>query len=571
MIKMSWQEIIKAVTLPQANKDSWVEILSSEENTRKFMNSVRNGQVSSAGLKNTLSFLRNGSSAKNLENFSSIDYDEEEIVNRYNEIKPRLIYLLENKTNRNLGVSVRHGQLAGEALTIENNEKVYELLDALVEANPSNVTVNSDMGKYLLSIEKYFVEHRVQFRRMKNTLVAKYGEFFSNWPIPGIAISTPSVPDPKDPNRRMTNPAYQEEWWDEDGEDRRLKTLIKLFKDATPPTIRYTSNTLDAELTHTYYTTIAKHNRLLIPDDLQDYDLFVSSKRLKMMNPNLLLILIEDNPFITVDKQGADKLADRDKPIAGGVAAQKDKKQYQTMLESVSGRGMLFTEDGYDLLEDTLNDYEENEEQAKNSDGNFSAKEQRDLKLLRGFLSLSTNTIEYDGEDYINVVASPATINKINKVFGAEIEAVYAEIPSELRVGEVKTPKKASTTTEEVLGDIDLGNLSGDIEPELSLINLLNVIHEADEALDLNSFTDNTFQEFDNATSAIRETIVEITQEKIDDIVQSPTNYRKLKPIKSAEFTSEGEGEDITRVQTKTGFTVFDALVNKELITEVSA
>ena len=571
MIKMSWQEIIKAVTLPQANKDSWVEILSSEENTRKFMNSVRNGQVSSAGLKNTLSFLRNGSSAKNLENFSSIDYDEEEIVNRYNEIKPRLIYLLENKTNRNLGVSVRHGQLAGEALTIENNEKVYELLDALVEANPSNVTVNSDMGKYLLSIEKYFVEHRVQFRRMKNTLVAKYGEFFSNWPIPGIAISTPSVPDPKDPNRRMTNPAYQEEWWDEDGENRRLKTLIKLFKDATPPTIRYTSNTLDAELTHTYYTTIAKHNRLLIPDDLQDYDLFVSSKRLKMMNPNLLLILTEDNPFITVDKQGADKLADRDKPIAGGVAAQKDKKQYQTMLESVSGRGMLFTEDGYDLLEDTLNDYEENEEQAKNSDGNFSAKEQRDLKLLRGFLSLSTNTIEYDGEDYINVVASPATINKINKVFGAEIEAVYAEIPSELRVGEVKTPKKASTTTEEVLGDIDLGNLSGDIEPELSLINLLNVIHEADEALDLNSFTDNTFQEFDNATSAIRETIVEITQEKIDDIVQSPTNYRKLKPIKSAEFTSEGEGEDITRVQTKTGFTVFDALVNKELITEVSA
>ena len=568
---MNWQEIIKAVTLPQANKDSWVEILSSEENTRKFMNSVRNGQVSSAGLKNTLSFLRNGSSAKNLENFSSIDYDEEEIVNRYNEIKPRLIYLLENKTNRNLGVSVRHGQLAGEALTIENNEKVYELLDALVEANPSNVTVNSDMGKYLLSIEKYFVEHRVQFRRMKNTLVAKYGEFFSNWPIPGIAISTPSVPDPKNPNRRMTNPAYQEEWWDEDGENRRLKTLIKLFKDATPPTIRYTSNTLDAELTHTYYTTIAKHNRLLIPDDLQDYDLFVSSKRLKMMNPNLLLILTEDNPFITVDKQGADKLADRDKPIAGGVAAQKDKKQYQTMLESVSGRGMLFTEDGYDLLEDTLNDYEENEEQAKNSDGNFSAKEQRDLKLLRGFLSLSTNTIEYDGEDYINVVASPATINKINKVFGAEIEAVYAEIPSELRVGEVKTPKKASTTTEEVLGDIDLGNLSGDIEPELSLINLLNVIHEADEALDLNSFTDNTFQEFDNATSAIRETIVEITQEKIDDIVQSPTNYRKLKPIKSAEFTSEGEGEDITRVQTKTGFTVFDALVNKELITEVSA
>ena len=121
------------------------------------------------------------------------------------------------------------------------------------------------------------------------------------------------------------------------------------------------------------------------------------------------------------------------------------------------------------------------------------------------------------------------------------------------------------------MGDIDLGNLSGDIEPELSLINLLNVIHEADEALDLNSFTDNTFQEFDNATSAIRETIVEITQEKIDDIVQSPTNYRKLKPIKSAEFTSEGEGEDITRVQTKTGFTVFDALVNKELITEVSA
>ena len=35
---MNWQEIIKAlITLPQNNKDSWVEILSSDENMKSFI------------------------------------------------------------------------------------------------------------------------------------------------------------------------------------------------------------------------------------------------------------------------------------------------------------------------------------------------------------------------------------------------------------------------------------------------------------------------------------------------------------------------------------------------------
>ena len=596
---MNWQEIIKAlITLPQNNKDFWVEILSSDENMTRFMNRVGNGRVSSSGLKRTLSFLRAEDSSQHLENFSSIEHDEEEIVRRYNEIKPRLISLLENKATRDMGEKIKYGTLQGEALVIENNKKVFDLLDALVEAKPSKVTVNSNMGKRLLSIEKYFINHNQQLKRMRNGLVAKYGEFFSTWPIPGIVAPSSMATgkkiigaDGKERDEYKVNPAYQEEWWD--GNNRRLKTLISVFKDSAPPTVRYTANTLDAELTHTYYSDIAKHNKILIPDELQASDLFLQSKNLKLMNPNLLFLLKEDNPFIAIDKAGYDKLEAREdedtaqqdrehweskygpdfvdedgKPIN---PVDPNTRAYQERLESVSGKGMLFTEWGYEYLGDILTELKKELETAKRTDGNFSAIKQRRLKLLSEFLELPTNTTtkEYTNEDnkkvseeFINVNASPTTIARMNRTFNVELEREHVQIPEGIKIS-LKTVG-APKTAEVALSGIDLNELTGEPEVELSLLNLLNTIVEADEALDLNSFTDNTFSEFEGSVTAIRETIIEITQEKVEDIVHNPTNYRKLKPIKSAEF------EGATRTQTKKESTVFDALVNKKLISELS-
>lgn len=571
---MNWQEIIKAlITLPQNNKDLWVEILSSEENMKSFKNRIRGGKYSNTGLKNTLSFLRDEDSTKNLEDFSSIEHDEEEIVRRYNENKSSLITLLENRANRTQGLRVRAGKLQGEALVIENTKKVFDLLDAVVEAKPADVPVNSNMGKHLLSIEQYFVEHPKQLRRLKNELLSKYGEFFSTWPIPGIAEQ--NIPNPNFSEtgiRHLRNPAYQKEW--RDGATPKLQELIKVFKDFTPPSIRYTANTLDGNLTSIYYTNVAKYNNLLIPDELQASDLFLNTKRLKILNPNLLLLLKEDNPFIKVGDVAEEVFAGKerqfdiiyeesDQPITEAEQKIKDER-----LRDLSGKGMVLTLESYNTLEEELERLEGKEERAKSSDGQF--KEHEDLKLLGNFLHLSANKInitytdnetkeEIKGE-YMAIIVPRSVRIRILQIFGPLLED--SPLPEEIQI-KLKTREQPKTTTEEALVGIDLDELTGEVESEPSLLNLLNVIKEADEALDLNSFTDNTFQEFDKASNSIRETIIELTQEKVEDIVQNPINYRTIKPIKSAEVSRAG-------TQTKRASTIFNALVNNKLITEVS-
>ena len=564
---MNWQEIIKAlITLPQKNKDSWVEILSSDENMRSFKNRIRGGKYGNAGIKNTLSFLRDDNSAKHLEDFSSIDHDEEEIVRRYNENKSSLITLLENRINRTQGLRVRAGKLQGEALVIENNKRVFDLLDTVVEARPSNVSVNSNMGKHLLSIEKYFVDHPKQLRRMKNELLSNYGEFFTTWPIPGIAEQLMSNPNFATTGvRHMRNPAYQEEW--RDNGVPKLETLIKVFKDFTPPTITYTANTLDANLTSVYYKNVAKYNNLLIPDELQASDLFLNTKKLKIMNKNLILLLTEDNPFLKVDAEARKIFEEQEEHF--DTETKEGQKVKEERLRDISGKGLILTIDAYDDLVAHLGWLENREEKAKLSDGNFP--QHKELKLLGNFLNLTINkknisyisneTKEEESEEVVQIIAPRSMRIKVSQVFSEIINE--NELPEEINI-KLKTMEETKTNTSDVLSDIELDNLTGDVEPDVSLINLLNVIQEADEALDLNSFTDYTIEEFEDSVSKIREEIIELTQEKVEDIVQNPINYRTIKPVKSAEVDRHG-------TQIKRESTIFNVLVNNKIITEVSS
>ena len=152
---------------------------------------------------------------------------------------------------------------------------------------------------------------------------------------------------------------------------------------------------------------------------------------------------------------------------------------------------------------------------------------------------------------------------KVSQVFSEIINE--NELPEEIKIKFKTTDEdEDKTNTSDVLSDIELDNLTGDVEPDVSLINLLNVIQEADEALDLNSFTDYTIEEFEDSVSKIREEIIEITQEKVEDIVQNPINYRAIKPIRGASVDRHG-------TQIKRESTIFTALVNNKIITEVSS
>ena len=314
---------------------------------------------------------------------------------------------------------------------------------------------------------------------MKNELLSNYGEFFTTWPIPGIAEQLMSNPNFATTGvRHMRNPAYQEEW--RDNGVPKLETLIKVFKDFTPPTITYTANTLDANLTSVYYKNVAKYNNLLIPDELQASDLFLNTKKLKIMNKNLILLLTEDNTFLKVDAEARKIFEEQEEHF--DTETKEGQKVKEERLRDISGKGLILTIDAYDDLVAHLGWLENREEKAKLSDGNFP--QHKELKLLGNFLNLTTNRLS--------------------------------------------------------ISDIELDNLTGDVEPDVSLINLLNVIQEADEALDLNSFTDYTIEEFEDSVSKIREEIIEITQEKVEDIVQNPINYRTIKPVKSAEVDRHG-------------------------------
>ena len=561
---MSWELLLKArMTLPQANKDTWLEHLESEESMTQFMRRLRNGQYETKGIMRTITFLRDEHSDENLENYSSIDHDEEEIVRRFREHKPTMLRLLTNKVNRIKGEQSRTGREHGENVRIENQKQIFDLFDELVEANPSNVRPNSNWGRKLLAIEEA-LQRRAIIRRIKNQLVAKYSDFFSEWPIPGIVA--PSVASNKDGT-------FQREWWE--GNDRKLKTLIGIFKNVTSTTTRYTVNTLNAELTHDYYSFIGKWNALLIPDELLDSDLFLQTKRLKIMNPNLLLLIKENQPLTQVTAAGQQKYKERPDTARVGVGEDKTKKwkeaeleSHQATLREMSGRGINFRKEGYDKLVGIKEVLLELEEEARQGDGQFSKEKQDDLALLEAFFDEGTHKpFEYKDEEYYNIIVPNTIARRINKLYKEEKLDKY-----EVHEGLQSHRPKTYENTQEAIETIDLDSLTGDPEADLTLLNLLNTIKEADEALDLDSFSENTSAEFDNSISDIRTTIIQLTQTKVEDIVKNPTNYRKIKPIKSAEFVTEfsDAGEELGEAQSKKEVSIFDALVNKNIIEEVT-
>ena len=552
---MNWELLLKArMILPQANKDTWLEHLESEESMTQFMRRLRNGQYETKGIMRTITFLRDEDSDENLENYSSIDHDEEEIVRRFREHKPTMLRLLTNKVNRLQGHSSRTGKEYGENVKIENQKQIFDLFDELVEENPSNVKLNSNWGRKLLAIEEA-LQRRAIIRRIKNQLVAKYSDFFSEWPIPGIVA--PSVASNKDGT-------FQREWWE--GNDRKLKTLIGIFKNVTSTTTRYTANTLTAELTHDYYSFIGKWNALLIPDELLDSDLFLQTKRLKIMNPNLLLLIKENQPLTQVTAAGQQKY--RETPDTARIQTEGETESHQATLREMSGRGINFRKEGYDELVDLKEVLLELEEEARQGDGQFSKEKQDDLALLEAFFDEGTHKpFEYKDEEYYNIIVPNTIARRINKLYKEEGFGEY-EVHESLQSHRPKTYEN----TQEAIDTIDFDSLTGDPEADLTLLNLLNTIKEADEALDLDSFSENTSAEFDNSISDIRTTIIQLTQAKVEDIVKNPTNYRKIKPIKSAEFVTEfsDAGEELGEAQSKKEVSIFDALVNKNIIEEVT-
>ena len=560
---MSWELLLKAkISLPQENKESWLEHLESEESMTRFMRRLRNGQYETKGIMRTISFLRDEGSDENLENYSSIEHDEEEIVRRFREHKPTMLRLLTNKVNRIKGEQSRTGREHGENVRIENEKQIFDLFDELVEANPSNVKLNSNWGRKLLALEETLIARPKLISRLRNKLISKYNDFFSEWPIPGVAA----------PSRaNQESGAYQPEWWE--GNDRKLKTLVNLFKGATKQIKGYTANTLDADLTHTYYSSIAKWNKLLIPDELLESDLF-TVKKLHYMNPNLLFLLKENNPISRINIGAATQYAKDPSYVGEEGGTEQDIESHQEKLKEISGKGLVLNKEGYDELKIEEEDLLEQEEEAKLTDGNFSQKKQKDLKLLSEFFNSGTHKVfDYRDVDYVQIIIPSSLQRKITNLYK---EAGYDEdypLDEDLE-SHLKEPKQYEDTSD-AIGGIDLDTLTGEPESTISLLNLLNTIKEADEALDLNSFSENTGEEFDKAIEDIRQEIIKITQEKVNDIAQNPTNYRKIKPIKSAEFIEQPKNPDdeedkrTVTLQTKQGVSIFDALASKKIIEEV--
>jgi len=208
------------------------------------------------------------------------------------------------------------------------------------------------------------------------------------------------------------------------------------------------------------------------------------------------------------------------------------------------------------------------EEEARQGDGQFSKEKQDDLALLEAFFDEGTHKpFEYKDEEYYNIIVPNTIARRINKLYKEEELDKY-EVHENLQSHLPKTYEN----TQEAIDTIDFDSLTGDPEADLTLLNLLNTIKEADEALDLDSFSENTSAEFDNSISDIRTTIIQLTQTKVEDIVKNPTNYRKIKPIKSAEFVTEfsDAGEELGEAQSKKEVSIFDALVNKNIIEEVT-
>ena len=540
-----WTEVIKAKErLPQANIERWLELLSSKENIERFMKRLRGGYYDNEGIARTLTFLRSEPTEQNLANAASLDYDEEEIVDRFLENKDTIINFLINRTNRVAGLKVRSNKIQGEALRLENTKMVLGLFDELVEANPpGRIKLNSLWGRKLLALEEYLVSHPKILTRMRKTLLNKYSSFFANWAIPG------SAPPSKDPS-------YEKEWWDKS--DRRLATLYKLFgKPVT--TSEYTANTLDEEMTAKYYHHIAKLHSLLIPEEISPSNMadnfYRKTRNQTKINPNLRHLLESDNPIPALATKSTDLFRER------FTGAQSDKQAEETRsILSMLGDNPLVLSDAF-IQEYIINEKEDLEREDLGPVG------EENLKLLTDFEQRAeTESFAFEGQTYQKIVARPALKNKLRNYYKEKLSLLDDEfiVPKDLLI--ISQDKVAYNSVDEAIKSINIELLDGEVEYTFgNIIDFLNVVIEVDQALDLGNLPDDLPEElapaFEKAFTDIKARLQVLAQEQINDIVANPTTYAKIPPIKSAYIEQEETPMGLSEVERAKEYTIFDALI----------
>jgi hypothetical protein len=557
---MSWTELLKAkIKLPQANIEKWLEIFSTDENTDRFRRQLRGGNFENTGLNRTLTFLRGEHTEQNLINAASLDYNEDELIDRFNEHKDSFISHFENRTNRLKGIRVDSRKVQGETLAIENKKRLFALFDDLVENVPKGkIKVASNWGRKLIAIEKYLVEHPKILRKIRNELLQKYSNFFSGFSIPGRAPPTGEGSE-----------LYDATWWDKS--ERRLKELIKLFGSATKLN-DYTSNTLDDDHVFAYYINIAKHHRLLIPEEIAppNSDLFRVTKRQYKINPNIKHLLRSNDPITSLGEETA-KVYEQLEEVRPKQESEARLREIETEIYSRLGPKPLYLPELFveEYILDELNELEgrTDEEWEAMSDRDITD-DKENLKLLRDYQEFTdVKDYEFEGRNYKAITAKGSIKHKLARYYKNKLKEYSLEdeenyqLHEDLIVTAQDMPKHKNVS--EALDTINLETLDGEAQYKFGTItDFLNVIIEADRALDLNNLPEplpeNLVKAFDEALgegeNSVKSKLKKLAQDKVDDIATNPKKYERIPPIKSAAF----EGD----VEIQAEHTIFTALIN---------
>jgi hypothetical protein len=565
---MNWQEIIKAlITLPQENKGEWINILSSEETTTQFMRRLSNSRYQTRGINATVRFLKDDDSEQNLENYSSIEFDEEEIIRRYREHRPTMLRLLTNKLNRIAGGSSRSGKEYGENVRIENDRQLFSSFDELVEDAPVNVKLNSNWGRKLLALEEALGSKKILLRN-KSNLLSKYNDFFSNWLIPGAVppstIATGKTIVGADGIKRpeyKVSPEYEKDWWDSNG--RKLTKLFKLFGRSEQQHISYRANTLDGPLAAEYYS-VAKFNRKLMPDDLLESDLLEGIGKENRLNINILHLLKEDSPLDTILEAASERL---------GQNVSDDEYAGQQARE-VSGKSpLVFREEYIEKKRDDLADYiDADNPKNKNKililDAFFNNAE------LEPFTHIAQVKV---GDSRKEVSQNYVRVSNIDRNLGRNMYSMYLqeikgaidEDKEDYEIDDVLLGNleiQTDVPVQETIDSIDFESLDANPTDNLTLVDFLNALKEADEALDINVFSD--IKSVEKTIELVKTQLIEITQEKVDDIINVPTDYVRIKPIRGKSLLAVEGTENIR--QSRKEVTFMSLLELKNIIEEVN-
>jgi hypothetical protein len=555
---MSWTEIIKAkIKLPQADVEKWLEIFSSDENTDRFRRQLRGGNYENKGLARTLTFLRGEHTERNLINAASLDYNEDELIDRFNEHKDTITATLENRANRLQGLSVASRKVQGATLAIENKKRLFALFDDLVENKPKGkIKVASNWGRKLIAIEKYLVEHPKIRGKIRNELLQKYSSFFTDWYIPGSV--------------GIKHKLHDATWWDKS--ERRLKELIKLFGSATTLS-EYTSNTLDDDHVLAYYTNIAKHNLLLIPDEIAppNSELFRVTQKQYRINSNIKHLLRSDDPIASLGEEAINLYEQLEEAQPEDEEMQSDERNVRGEIYARLGEDMYLPEAFVqEYIIDELNDLEglTDEEWEAMSDKDYSD-ERGNLKLLREYQEFANvEDYEFKGRNYIKITAKGAVKHNLAKYYSMKSDEYALKdeeeftLHPELAIHAQDMVKYENVS--EALSAINVSALDGDAQNVKfgTITDFLNVIIEADRALDLNNLPEplpeNLAEAFEEALgegeNSVKSKLKELAQDKVDDIATNSKKYERIPPIKSAAFDED--------VEIQAEHTIFTALIN---------